>query len=312
MNATHRVAWPKKFAFLLVVLCLHVFSQSSVGQSTKGSGGKACPAHWKTHVCHDTVLCVDPEVEMKYSFEAPLKHVGCNPEVATNVIPASSIRGDPYLYGFSVGAGLVPGFWVRALMVDSSMVQDGDVEGALKSLGVGTYGANDWAHLENKGRINGSQAHNARLMLPTMKVSAEGRPACSSASSVHVCGSMILLCVAPEIERKYDLLDSEPFQKAYCDARPLSEPVPATAITGDPYKAGFSLGFMILPPKYVEVIKLDSLQIAGGDLDEALRKLDLRIPSDWETKFDEGLDAGGSALLEASDQADAKAKQMAK
>ncbi len=297
----------------LLLLCISAFPQLCLGQSTKGSDGKACPKRWKTHICSEgTVLCVDPEVELKYDFAEAFKHAGCNSKAFEYVIPNSSIRGDPYLYGFSEGYKEPPGFWMRNLMLDSSMVQDGNVAQALGELGLPEH-AHSWEHEASLASQLGANVYTMAVFLgDASKAHPTGKLACSPPSLVHVCSSMILLCVAPQIEQKYDLADSEPFQAAYCDARPLADPVPATDITGDPYKAGYSIGFAVLPRKFVKVINLSSDQMSGGNLDEVLQKLNLSIPSDWETQFDEGIGAGIDALQKVYDEAGEKAKRMAK
>jgi hypothetical protein len=309
MNLRHRGIREMLSVAFFALLLVAPFSRTFWAQSTKGSGGMACPAHWTAHICGPDILCVAPEVEAKYDLEAPLRHVHCSPKAAAGEIPASSLRDDPYLYGFSVGAGLQPTFRRQALMLDSSMLTDGDVEGALKALDVDAVGGNEWAHPANQGHVDGTSAMLASLRMPSVKVNQVGAFACPSPSLSHVCSSMILLCVAPQIEGKYDLPDSEVFQRAYCDATPLSKPVPATSITGDPYKAGYYIGFMVLPPKFVKLIKLDNSQMVEGNLDEALIKLDLRIPPDWVTKFDKGIHDGAEDLISAVDKAEEKAKQ---
>jgi hypothetical protein len=302
-----------RIGVLTVCTVLFGFSSCGVlwGQYTKG--GKACPARWKTHICEEgTILCIDPEVEMHYDLTAALTKVSCKPESTREEIPASYVRGDPFLYGFSVGYAAQPGFWMRALMLDSSMVHDGDVGHALRMLGLPFAYVESIEGVVERAISLGNNSRAAVGQLGRIPVSTEGKLACAPPSSAHACASMILFCVDPDVKEKYDLSDSETFRNAHCDARPFGNPVLATAITGDPYKAGYSLGFNILPPRFVKVVQLDDTHMAGGNLDEALKKLDLRIPSDWENEFDEGVAAGANAVIDAAHQAEEKAKQMAK
>jgi hypothetical protein len=313
VNITPKIASRSLLGLFLALLFAFSVCEKSSGQNTKGSDGKACPKRWKTHICAEgTVLCVDPEVELKYDFAEPFRHAQCNPKVHEYVIPNSSIRGDPYLYGFSMGYKEPPGFWMRTLMLDSSMVQDGDVAQALSELGLPER-SHGWDRQFANASDLGLSVYNMAVFLgdasrphPTDKV------ACSPPSLVHVCSSMILLCVAPQTEQNFKLADSDSFQAAYCDARPLADPVPAADITGDPYKAGFSVGFAVLPRKFVKVTNLSSDQKSAENLEEVLKRLDLSIPPDWETKFDEGIDAGADALRKVYDEAVEKAKRMAK
>jgi len=319
MSATRMFLCRAPLATLSLILCISASSQLGLGQSTKGPGGKACPARWKTHICDGgTILCVDPEVELKYDVTAPLPKVNCNPAIAKQEIKASQVRGDAFLHGFTVGAAVPETFWMRALMLDASMVHDGNIEGALHRLGLPkpytSFGPSD-------GKVDeaialGNNSRNAAGLLEQatggLPEHAQGKLACAPPSVVHECASMILLCVDPEVEEKSDLSNSEAFRTAYCDFRPMTKPVLATAITGDPYKAGYSVGFWVLPERFVKIVKVDSSQIAGGNLNEALTKLDLGIPPDWEIQFDEGVEAGANALIDAAHQAEQKAKQMAK
>jgi hypothetical protein len=319
MSATRRFFCRGQLATLSLLLCISASSQFGMGQSTKGPGGKACPARWKTHTCGGgTVLCVDPDVEMKYDVTAPFQKVECNPTIAKQEIKASQVRGDPFLHGFTVGLAIPEVLWMRALMLNASMVHDGNVEGALHMLGLPkpytSFGASEGKvdaaiALGNNSRNAAGRLEQATGDLPQH---AEGKLACAPPLVVHVCASMILLCVDPEVEEKYDLSDSETFRKAYCDFRPLTKAVLATAITDDPYKAGYSVGFQVLPERFVSVVKVNASQVAGGEMDEVLRTLDLRIPSDWEMKFDEGVDAGANAVIDAARQVEEKAQQMAK
>jgi hypothetical protein len=322
-NATTNTIRMRRIARLFMALLLVLgVSRVALGQNTKGSGGRACPAHWKPHVCdYGTVLCVDPAIEIKYDITDPFKHASCNPKPYDSVIMNSSVRGDIYLNGFSqwgIGTTL---FWLRTLMLDASMAPGGDLENALKELGLPQRSpSNSWYRENENGFQLGQEMYMRLIYAPEglLKSIGENAPAragklaCSPPSTVHICASMIVLCVAPDVEQKYELADSDSFQKAFCDARPVGEPIFANALTGDPYKAGFSVGFKLLPQKFVKTISLSSAQIEGGDLEGALQKSDLRIPSDWETQFDEGIDAGAHALIDFISQATEKAKQLVK
>jgi hypothetical protein len=326
MNATRRVALLDVLGLVSATLFVILSSQASWGQSMKGFGGSACPAHWKAHVCdRGTFVCVDPDVDMNYDIAAPLTKVGCNPDSYGKDIPAAFVRGDPFLYGFAnLGASLPStggsgrhGFWMRALMLDSSMVHGGDVDGALRRLGLPIRYSESVDPIISRGESLGSSSRTAgaelRMSSPELgRMNTEGEPACPSPSLGHACSSMILLCVSPEIERRYDLSDSETFRTAHCDATPLGKDVNVGAIAGDPYKAGYYFGFWVLPLKYVKVLKLDGSKMIAGDIDVTLRKLDLQIPAEWEKKFDQGVRDGATDITEQVHAAEEKSKQMAK
>jgi hypothetical protein len=121
---------------------------------------------------------------------------------------------------------------------------------------------------------------------------------CPAAWSRFSC-KFVRLCVSPSVKSKYDLKTSKEFGYADCKADNRTVPENDTYCSPQrdthcsPHDVGLAAGMLILGPRYLKAVKLDSSDIFDGDIEEAIQRLVLvPVPTSGLMEYDRGYEEG--------------------
>jgi len=83
--------------------------------------------------------------------------------------------------------------------------------------------------------------------------------------------TFIRLCVSPSVMHRYAVRMSSMFKNGECESD--SGVVPADWTAASPKDIGYARGALLTGRRYLKAVKLDSSEIADGDIDEAIQRL---------------------------------------
>jgi hypothetical protein len=296
----------------------------AISQESQRSGTPlkdVCRDGWARYYCEGggVRVCVSPEVESHYDL-ASSSHwstQSCSKSPTQSLVPDAWAHVPPELIGYLSATSEWAGyrFVMRVVNFDSSAIRNGDLEKAIDNLPLYQRGDSDsW----NEG-IARHRPHAAYPLdsygidLPAPKISV--KDACPTTYSRFGC-QFVRLCVSPSVAAKYDLTSSEEFGYAKCkvDNRIVPESdtycSPKQDTHCSPHDVGMAAGMLILGPRYLKAVKLDSSDIFDGNIEEAIQRLVLvPIPTSGLMEYDRGYDEGQAAFqkyLSENGQKDAK------
>lgn len=291
-------------------LTLFPLAISSAAQQSVAPLRDVCPDGWARYRCTTGVrLCVSPEVERQYDPAESLRKVrGWGACVANDeLVPEAWTHATPEELGY-MEASDTPGynFCRKVVKFDSSNIKDGDLDKTIESLHI-PDGDNPTSW--NKGwhaykPLDSISLETYGLPVPAPKPSV--KEVCPVGWSRFSC-QFVRLCVSPRVTSQYNLETSKEFGYAGCKADNRS--VGEEDTNSSPHDVGIAAGYMLLGPRYVGVVKLNSSDILDGNIEEAIQRLVLvPLPTNSLIEYFRGVGVG-LALFQRDL---AKAKQEAK
>jgi hypothetical protein len=270
-------------AALAMLLATEIKSQEAQQSATPLKD--VCPDGWDRYSCQGVRLCVSPDVASRYD-----NRLGCTgPEKA--IVPAQWSHATPEEVGYADMSFSAGGYnYVSSVMrFDSSMIKNGDVKEAMNQLSRSIITKSDPHRYSD-----GEQEANKPLELRSLDTYGL-RPPPPKTPVTEVCPTgwrrfscqFVRLCVAPNVTNRYNLSKSEKFGYAKCEID--NHAVGGEDTHSSPHDVGAAAGWMLLGPRYVGVVKLDSSDILDGNLDEAIQRLVLvPLPTNALMEYERG------------------------
>jgi hypothetical protein len=278
-----------------------------------------CPVGWSRYRCIGIRLCISPEVENRYDASAsPGVTNSCHSDKVLFgdkiVIPEAWTRATPEESGYSVGRNKGDYFFYsRVVKLDQSMIKNGDLIKTLQDLLVVGTEFESWSHGRAKWKPLVPQKSLEAYSLPPAPTT--GKEVCPVGWAKFSC-QFVRLCVSPSVAANYHFSTSREFNDAQCEAdnHTVSENdtycSPKRDTHCSPHDVGMAAGMLILGPRYLKAVKLDSSDIFDGNIEEAIQRLVLvPIPTSGLMEYDRGYDEGQAAFqkyLSENGQKDAK------
>ena len=281
--------------FLIAPLIPHAISQS---QNSSAPLTDVCRAGWSRYTCGVQVrVCVSPDVENHFNLADSVRWSveGCGKTPTRKVVPEAWTHATPEEVGYLSAARRWAGydFHIRVVNFDSSAIRNGDLEGAIQNLHIAHEGYEGDTDRFNEGRAkyrpSGDQAlESYGIPLPVPKTPAT--EVCPATWSRFSC-RFVRLCVSPSVAAKYDLASSKQFGSANCKEDTRSVSAANTRLS--PEEVGLAAGAMIVGPRYLRAVKIDSSDVFEGDIEEAIQRLVLvPIPPEALMEYDRGYTKG--------------------
>jgi hypothetical protein len=291
---------------LSIAACLPFFplTSSPAPQQSAVPLKDVCPEGWSRYRCQGDLirLCVAPDVESQHNLRDSF-YFSSACRADESVVPEAWAHARAQEIGYNVAAGIEGyNFRSRVARLDSSQIKNGDMEKTIEKI------LRDYPHgreegFDELGPLGRASLDDYGLHLPP-KPSV--REVCPAAWGRYSC-QFVRLCVAPSVANRYNLETSKEFGYAECNADNHS--VGEEDTNSSPHDVGMAAGALLLGPRYVGVVKLDSSDIVDGNLDEAIERLVLvPIPTNALIEYQRGLLEGRAEF----ERYLAKAKQKAK
>jgi hypothetical protein len=247
-----------------------------------------CPAGWTRYECSGVIrLCTSPDLHTGVGMESY-----CT--ISKRIVPDEWIHDTAYDVGFAkanagggyrtgTGYGWFTGVW----KIDSSSVSsDDDMRAILHRItpiGIedekGNSDYRQW-RATVPDEVEEWTKHSipiASLHLGSLEEYGLHRPKPPSDNDVcpadwgrYSC-ALMRLCVSPGVMHRYAVTMSENFKYAEC--RSDSNIVPAEWTGATPHDVGYARGALLVGPRYLNTVKMDSSDIVNGDIDEAIQRL---------------------------------------
>ena len=279
----------------------------AISQASQPNGAPlrdVCQEGWSRYDCVQpgVRLCVSPDVQGQYDLaKSPGVSGGCR--LDTNLVPEPWMHATPEEVGYVYAeAGTGYHFYVRSAKLDSSVIKGGDLERAISKLLMLTESEMEaWGHGQAKWKPAAPiSLEQYKLDPPTPEAGATD--VCPAAWSRFSC-QFVRLCVSPSVAGHYDLTTSEEFGYAKCKADDRIVPEkdtycsPKRDMHCSPHDVGLAAGMLILGPRYLKAVKLDSSDIFDGNIEEAIQRLVLvPIPTSGLMEYDRGYEEGQAAF----------------
>ena len=275
---------------IATLLPLLPLTSSPAPQESTARLKDVCPEGWTRYGCQLVRLCVSPEVESQYPVAKTLedKSTGCG-RPDDRIVPEVWTHATPYEVGWRE-KGQYGGynFYSKVAKLDSSTIKNGDLNDAIASLHLNdpsTDWNNGWHDYLNTNLMS---LETYDLALPPPKTPV--KEVCPTGWSRFSC-EFVRLCVAPSVTNRYNLTTSKEFGNARCemDNRSVGE----QDTHSSPHEVGKAAAALLLGPRYVGVVKLDSPDIFDGNIDEAIQRLVLvPIPTNALIEYARGAKEG--------------------
>jgi hypothetical protein len=282
----------KTFTAILFALALLLRPTFLASQGPVIALKDVCPDGWTRYDCNDGVrLCTSPDFRSAcesrgISCDNTVRYIGeC--VVSKWIVPeewAHDTIDDLGFARFEIGPRY--GWHTRVVRIDSSSFSSkDDLHDAMKSLNAfGVMARAREAHdewrrnvpdevdedLKRSGwppRVHINSLAEYRLPPPRPP---NNNDVCPADWTRYSC-ELIRLCVSPNIMHRYAVRMSPMFKNAACEAD--SGIVPSEWTGATPHDVGYAQGSLLLGPRYLKTVRLDSSDIADGDIDEAIQRL---------------------------------------
>jgi hypothetical protein len=318
---------------------------------------QVCSADWSTYECSYLLICVAPNISSKFGME---RRLDCDLS-ESGVHQSQMIKGSEGAYRRWFRASYLvycpdcyvaqlPPAFSHVIYFAQDDVRQRDVDDALgekvhqaihsgwnpdaddKS---GVHDAEEDLHRWGKYEAKCSNELTDEAEKNSAPLPATGPPlsamaskpgvaqACPAGYSSHMCNDgMQILCVSPNFSSLdlSKLETSSSWKGAGCHSE--DTPVPASGLRGDPYKAGYSRGFVVGPVIAVRAVSIDPASVHNSDFNARLSQLGIysfgRVVEDpskapdctWSMTWEQGYREGRKAYVDAIAKATAKARQI--
>ncbi len=285
-----------------------------------------CREGWSRYSCGYRIrLCISPDLEKQYDLTTSIRWSveGCYRD--QTLIPDVWAHVPSEVLGYLRQAWRWRGYRFRSRIVnfDSSMVKAVEAEAtrldpaldiAIRNLQIYRAGddtpnhspgfAEEQGFNEFKGPYDATVPEKSleqyKLEPPIPKAGATD--VCPAAWSRFSC-RFVRLCVSPSVTGQYNLATSKEFGYADCKADNRTVPDKDTYCSPkqdthcSPHDVGWAAGALILGPRYLRAVKLDSSDIFDGNIEEAIQRLVLvPIPTSGLMEYDRGYEEGQAAF----------------
>jgi hypothetical protein len=291
-------------AVIVLALLLVPQAKSQSAQQSQSPLKDVCPDGWLRYSCgYGYVrLCVSPDVEGSDDLTESLQiRGGCGAD--ESIVPEKWTHATLEQCGYmmaSMSLGLGYHFYTRVLRLDSSSINHRD-----RNVQAGGYSASKdldqsiKALFQYPGEDNGRYEFSPIVIRSLDKYgisfhdpATPVKDVCPTGWARYSC-RFVRLCVSPTVAGSYDLRGSKLMNYAECKIDKRAVALDSTHAS--PYEVGLAAAAMLDGPSYFSVVKLDSSDIFGGDLEEAIQRMVfVPLPTNFLMEYARGAKEGNA------------------